>query len=230
MKQLKWTAFALCLLLLASCSSVVSKALLGCPDAEIDYVDAIKWNDITYQHHYDHNPPALQTGTQLGTTSYKLSGHACSDYVMRHSDATVLPVGTAVYEVQGYKPSFRIAAAGKLYEASSNPAAQTLADFYDMTGKTSGVSLHSSEDDRFIADLSEEAADQFIHHFLALPYLGRDAVYSASKLSGERIFLRIHLQDGTFVREVYWPEDKAFYSGAYATDALHQLIMEEFKP
>ncbi|RFU62700.1 hypothetical protein [Bacillus sp. V59.32b] len=59
--------------LLTSCS----KPFGGCPDTEIEWVDLVKINDITYEHQYpdegDIPLPSFQKGNSLGEIKNKKS-------------------------------------------------------------------------------------------------------------------------------------------------------------
>jgi len=43
------------------------------------------------------------------------------------------------------------------------------------------------------------------------------------------IFLRVHLQDGTSFRMVYYPKANAFSAGAFGTEKIQSLIVSQRK-
>jgi hypothetical protein len=92
-------------------------AIRVCPDSIIDWVDVLQWNGVKYSRNDDADISKLKQGAKVGSTKYMMADHACSDYKTKDGDATFLPAGTELYEVEGYDPSYRLIADGKMYEA-----------------------------------------------------------------------------------------------------------------
>ncbi|WP_211222553.1 hypothetical protein [Paenibacillus daejeonensis] len=196
--------------------------------AIIEWVDFLMINNINYSHNYDGAIAitADQLGDKVGEVSYMLNGHACTDHVSKNGDAAFLPIGTEVYGLKGYNSEYRVVANNKLYEVKENPNAETMGELMDIEGKVEKVSLESGIDGSPIGDFSEEASSEFIAELLPLPYVGFNKVYEKIKHQ-YGIFLRVHLQDGTSFRMVYYSEANAFSAGAFGTEKLKLLIMSQ---
>jgi len=200
----------------------------GCK-ASIEWVDFLMLNDVMYHHNDEGNRETAESpriGEKLGEVAYKINGHACLDYVPKNGDAAYLPVGTPIFEVQGYKPEFRVAAGNRIYQVWRNPRAATMKDLLDIEGKVTRVALESGYDGSPIGDFDAEAASEFVRALLPLPYVGRDAM-NEQIMHEPGVFLRVHLSDGTSFRMVYYPKANAFSAGAFGTERLKELIMTQ---
>ena len=196
--------------------------------AIIEWVDFLMINNIMYSYNYDGAKAinADQLGKKVGEVSYMLNGNACTDHVSKNGDAAFLPIGTEIYALKGYNAEYRVIANNKLYEVKENPNAETMGDLLDIEGKFQKVSLESGIDGSPIGDFSEEASSEFIAELLPLPYVGFNKVYEKSKHEAG-IFLRVHLQDGTSFRMVYYQNANAFTAGAFGTENLKLLITSQ---
>lgn len=201
--------------------------LRHCPDAEIDYVHALKWDDISYTRNYESDLTMVKAGEMIGQVGYELADHACSDYRMKNGDATLLQEGTAIFRVVGYKPEYRLMANGQLYEVSDNPRAKTMTDLYDVRGRITKVGFESTGDGSYLSDFTEAATAGFADRFLALPYVGAKGI--GERYKGDHLFLRVTLKDGSSFRIGFWPESGALTPGAVATDELRQLILGQWQ-
>lgn len=206
-----------------------------CPDADIDYIDALKWNDILYDYveetvsNTSQDASKVAKGREVGEIGYTLVNNACMGYKMKNGDATFLPIGTKVYEVEGYKPTFRLLAGDKLYQSNGNPEAATVSEVFDIEGRVSKISFESTDDGRHISYFTEEASKEFIEEYLSLKYVGFDEIYKKGKGLGDkgRAFLRIHLDDGTSFRISYWTEENLISPGAVGTDRLKTITLQQ---
>jgi hypothetical protein len=196
--------------------------------AIIEWVDFLMIYNIKYYQNYDGTKAvsAEQLGDKVGEVSYMLNEHACTGHVAKNGDAAFLPIGTVIYALKGYKSEFRVVADNKIYEVKENPDAETMGDLMDIEGKVKIVSLESGQDGSPIGNFSQEASSEFISELLPLPYVGFDAVYEKTKHEAG-IFLRVHLQDGTSFRLVYYPKANGFTAGAFGTEKLKLLIMSQ---
>lgn len=196
--------------------------------AEIDWVDFLMINNIKYYQNYDGTKAvkAEQLGDKVGEVSYMLIEHACTDHVAKNGDAAFLPIGTVIYALKDYKSEFRVVADNKIYEVKENPNAATMGDLMDIEGKVEKVSLESGQDGSPIGNFSQEASSEFISELLPLAYVGFDVVYEKTKHEAG-IFLRVHLQDGTSFRMVYYPKANGFTAGAFGTEKLKLLITSQ---
>ena len=197
----------------------------------LDYLDSLMLNDI----HYSNNE-SLDTrgksflpemiGDQISEVAYTMSDDACSDFVMQSGDATLLPTGTPIYEMKGYKPDFRVIADGRIFEVSDNPDAKTIGDLYDIEGKVSKVSRVSGNDGSVMREFSTEDAEAFISDLLSLKYVGFKAIYTDNPPE-YRISLRVDLKDGTHIQLGYWPKANAIVEGAYGTERMLEIVQAE---
>ncbi|MDG0810631.1 hypothetical protein [Cohnella rhizosphaerae] len=203
-------------------------SLRGACLGEIEWADFLMLNDVTYTANSEGTKevsPAKQ-GEKVGEVSYMLNDHACTDHQSKNGDAAFLPIGTAIYAMDGYKPSYRVMAGGIVYEAHANPNAKTLGDLWDIDGKIAKVSLESGIDGSPIGDFAPEASAVFARDLPQLKLVGFDAIYKDNKPE-YGIFLRVHLQDGTSFRMVFYENANAFTAGAYGTEAMKSVIVGE---
>jgi hypothetical protein len=209
----------------------------SCSNGVIDYFDAIMWNDISYYFGGETDSgnsqenTKVKKGKELGEISYNLADSACLGYKMKNGDATYLPIGSKVYEVEGYHSDFRLIAGDKLYQTNDNPNATRVSDVYDIEGKVSRISLESTEDGRFISFFSEEATKAFIEEYLQLAYLGVDTLYNTGKGAEAKgvEFLRLHLSDDTSFQIVYMTEENLISPGASGTERMLAIIEEHIQ-
>jgi hypothetical protein len=203
-----------------------------CPDGIIDWADFLKINGIRYSADYEVNNSGLkiEKGKKMGEVTYMLDGNACSDHKSEDGDAAYLSVGTEIYELKGYKSNFRIVADGKIYEVTDNPEAKTIGELFDIEGKVEKVGFASTHDGSHIDDFSEAGTKEFIAQFLELPYEGFEKVYKSSLDDKSRIFIDIHLEDGTFVRNSYWLDENVLNPGANGTKELKKIVLNENPP
>lgn len=114
-------AAAVALLLIASCQAPGAGS--GC-NAQIDWVDFIQIGTTQYLAR-----PGTGTSVQEGDlgavyarVKFKVSGHVCDpSYRLKDGDAAFLDPGTAIYQVNGFPPTQRLAARAQgrivLYQA-----------------------------------------------------------------------------------------------------------------
>ncbi|RLQ92229.1 hypothetical protein [Planomicrobium sp. Y74] len=196
-----------------------------CPDGIIDWIDALKINDIQYYAlpYGTYTVEENMKGEVIGEVLFEMDNKACSDHQMQNGDAAYLEVGTEIFEFEGYNPDFRVIANDVIYEVKENEKAETIGDLYDIEGKVVGMSLRSYFDGSFITDLKEEHWTEFLDEYLALEYVGFDKIYE--KIGNEdSTFLDIHLEDGTTVRFSYWTEANAVNPGAFASERMLEII------
>lgn len=194
----------------------------------LDWVDFLMLNDMKYSHNYDGTSEidAQQRGEQIGEVAYMLDGHACKGHQTKNGDAAYLPVGTPIYAMKGYKPSFRVIADGKVYQVGRNPHAKTIGDLWDIEGKVAKVSLESGMDGSLIGDFAPEASALAAKELPRLEIVGFDQINKDNKPE-YGIFLRVHLKDGTSLRLVFLEKANAFSAGAYGTEELKKMIVSE---
>ncbi|TFB12836.1 hypothetical protein E3U55_16970 [Filobacillus milosensis] len=213
---------------LVGCSQEQMNEVRGCPDAEISWVDVLMINDIKYEGG-DRSLSEMETlekGEKIGQVKYKLAGNACFDHKTKNGDAAFLPVGTDIYELVGYDSEFRVVANNKVYQVSENKKAKSISDLLDIRGKVAKLSLESEYDGSHISDFTEQETTKFIEDFLSLDYLGFSKVYKEID-SNQKVFLRIHLKDGSSFRIVYWLEENALNVGAFGTEEMKNIVLNK---
>lgn len=222
-----WGKIAIVLIFMIITASCGTLGIGPC-NAVNEWVDFLKINNVTYSQNFDGTKAvtAEKIGEEVGKVSFMLNEHVCTDYVAKNGDAAFLPIGTVVYALKGYKSEFRVVANNKVYEVNENPNAATIGDLIDIEGKVEKVSLESGQDGSPIGNFGQEASSEFISELLPLAYVGFDAVYEKTKHEAG-IFLRVHLQDGTSFRMVYYPKANGFTAGAFGTEKLKLLIMSQ---
>ncbi|MGG0642639.1 hypothetical protein ABE021_01670 [Sporosarcina gallistercoris] len=210
-------------LLSSGCSAV--NVIRGCPDGIIEWADVVKLNDVKYAGGIEgiSEGAALEKGSKVGEVNYMMADHACSNHKIRNGDAAYLPVGTEIYEAAGYRPDFRVIAEDRVFKVRDNEAADTIGDLYDIEGKVEGIILESEIDNSYLAELNEEQTKSFVEDYLSLEYRGYDKV--SDEIEGNnRVFLRIHLQDGSSFLESYWLDSNILTTGAYGTERMSMII------
>ncbi|MBA3943415.1 MAG: hypothetical protein H0X37_02500 [Herpetosiphonaceae bacterium] len=119
----------------------------------IDWVNFIKFNDITYVA--GDNPGRTLTEADLGPEFAKVRSKLADtvgdpSYRSQNSDAAFLEAGTPVFAIKGYAPNVMLAAHLQdrlvLYQADTNPAAKRGGDLLDLDGKVTFISINSMQD------------------------------------------------------------------------------------
>src|SRR5438105_5189369 len=156
--------------------------LASCASYQIDYIDFVHANGITYVGGYttgDYLGRAL-TDADLGAEQLRVKQSLATagkgpEYQVSDGDAAFVRVGEPVYAVRGYAPTFRLAAPpdGRLvlYEADTNPAARTGRDLLDIEGKVVGIALVSGKDGRaFLGRITDRSRiDDLVRLVLSAP-------------------------------------------------------------
>ncbi|MFC3750061.1 hypothetical protein [Paenibacillus sp. GCM10012306] len=202
-----------------------------CPYEIVEWVDVLMINDIKYQRNYEgtQEVKADQVGKKVGEVAYMLNDNACSDHITVNGDAAFLPVGTEIYELKGYRPEYRVVANHYIYEVSDNSQARTVGDLLDIGGRISKVSIESGIDGSLIRYFDPEAAKVFEEELLRLKASDFKEIYAVtSRTKNERqIFLRVHLQDGTSLRMIFYAEANAIHPGGFGTEKLKEVILSQ---
>ncbi len=121
-------------------------------------------------------------------------------YSTKDGDAAHLEPGTPVYEVEGYDPSFRLAARYRgnltLYEAVSNPRAGAGADLLDIEGRVGRLSVTHGEDTGQVlaAFTGPEEVQSLVRGLLDAPARRLDPDHFGLRNTYHVVF---HLEDGT---------------------------------
>ena len=120
------------------------------PSGSADYLDFVVVAGTTY--YAGDRPPAgrplrdSDLGAPVAAVRCKLAGHLVEEPGQHlDGDAAYLDPGTPLHAVNGYRPSFRLAARREgqlvLFEAAENPGARTWSDLLDLDGKVRRIAI-----------------------------------------------------------------------------------------
>ena len=195
------------------------------PTANIDWVNFVRFGGITYLASFNAGrelQPA-DLGPQFAAVRSRLEGNVHdANYQTQDGDAAFLDVGTPVYQVQGFAPTFRLAAYqnGKLalFEADTNPHAKTGADLLDIGGKVQSIAV--TDDTMSGAPLATITDAHQLATLVTLLLAAPVDQTRQSADSGPHYFLIFHLADGTQVGRVYLPAAHEVARGIIVPDAF----------
>jgi hypothetical protein len=216
-------------LLLAVLATSLVVGLAGCslfqPDVVIDWVDFVRFGGVTYLASFETGrelQPA-DLGARFATVQFRFAGNVHDpSRQTRDGDAAFLDAGTSVYRVNGYAPTFRLAAHrdGRivLFEADTNPHAKTGADLLDIGGKVQSIAV--TDDTSGGAPVATLSDAHLVTTLLALLLAAPVDQSRQSADSGARYFLAFHLADGTQVSRVYLPGAHEVGRGIIVSDAF----------
>lgn len=175
----------------------------------------VQLNGMVYQTRFQFiNAGRPLTAADLGpvhaTVRYRIEGQV-PPYDFRFngrraakSYATPLAVGTALYTVNGYAPTFRLVAEHQgqlvLFEAVYSPHADRGADLFDIAGKVQSISVHDTT-----IGMPQIAMVDDPHQVATLvDLIGQAQKFDALPPFAPQYFVLVfHLHDGTVVERVY---------------------------
>ena len=223
---MKWTLIVVVGILLAGCSTNPSKQDNNIFKTTIDWVEFVQWENTEYIRNYEASELDIEwpIGKELGEVAFMLNGHAGTQYQINNGDAAYLPIGTKLYEMEGYDPAFRIVANGDVFEVARPGKARLFGDFLDLNGKVERVILQSNEDLSFIHEFSQKHSEEFIEQLLTIPYAP-----DSENREGEQIFFAIELKDGSMTRSLYLPETGYLNYGGKASPRIVEIFEEELE-
>jgi hypothetical protein len=196
------------LVLAGGCAAVQGLSATHCPSSRkllpqgaADYIDFVQVGGVTY--HAATRPESGQAlrdgdlGTQVAVVRCKLAEHIVEDPAQRYldGDAAYLDKGTALYAVNGYRPSFRLAARRDgelvLFEAAENPRARTWADLLDLGGKVRWIGVNDGSN-RPLAAIRDRRQVARLVDLLLGSRVGKQVA-----CADDGVFLAFHLDDAT---------------------------------
>jgi hypothetical protein len=220
-----WVVLAGCLLL-AACGGWGGRPVAG----PRDYIDFVRFGGVTY-YVADHGVGRPIASGDLGPRFAVVRANPPTSgpplaYRPRDGDAPYLAVGSPVFTVKGYHPSFRLAAShhGRLhlYEAEEAAGARTGADLLDLAGKVRYLSVNSR---RFeLARIKDgPRVAELVAQVLAAPVRPTDG-----RAEHRYCFVVFNLADGTAVRRSFFPDTGQLAPGVYVppafTEAMEQAL------
>jgi hypothetical protein len=217
---------AMVALLAGGCDLVTTPTVSGGPGCRklvrqdaADYSNFVKLNGITYTT----DRPAVGRTLREGDLGQVHATVRCSlrekmdptQGELQDGDAAYLEAGSPLYQVRGYRPSFRLAARqdGRLvlFEADTNPEARAGRDLLDLEGKVRRISVNSRADATtelgVITDPGQVAG--MVRMLLAGPVDQR--VQPAAEQPAW--LLAFHLRDGTATVRAYDPAQRRVERG-----------------
>lgn len=182
----------------------------GGGNAVIEWVDAVRLGGVTYGTDAVYGRPLIRkdVGGVFAKTRCKLADKVTDPaYKLRDGDATFLKPKTALYEVNGYDPAFRLAARRRgdwvIYEAQRSPEAQTGEDLMDLEGKVDFISIESPDGPTEMGAIrNDEEVARLIGMLSSAPV--DQNLTPAEDEYEQALSIAFHLQDGTITsRDLY---------------------------
>jgi hypothetical protein len=215
--------------LLGSVSCALPTPMPPTSTIQIDWVNYIRFGGITYLAstlHAGHPLQVSDLGPQFAIVKFKLEGHVQDPhYQARDGDAAFLDVGTRIYTVKGYKPTFWLTANVNhnvlLFEADTNPKAKIGADLLDIGGKVNHIGVNSNQD-----GTTELAAIKNPKQVAQLVAMVLSAPVDQTRVGqgGPQYFLAFHLKDGTVVIRAYWLNSGELTRGILLPKAFGSVV------
>lgn len=224
MGRLRGLVIALCLLL-GACDGA-----RGRPEAvACDYRDFIRLGGVTYEV-ADHGVGRAIDHRDLGPVVARIlrgnppASGDCLSYRPEDGDAAFLAPGSPVYRVEGYRPSFRLAASHhgrlRLYEAREATGARVGADLLDLAGKVRYLSVNSGRVE--LARITErDQVAELVDLVLAAP-VGPARATAANRYCA----VVFNMADRTAVRRMFFPETGELMSGVVAPQRFSDAVVQ----
>ena len=199
--------------------------------AVIEWVDAVKLEGVTYgtDQVYGRRLTRKDVGEVFAKTRCKLAEKVTDpEYDLRDGDATFLTPRTALYEVEGYDPTFRLAARRRgdwvTYQAEWVPDAQTGQDLLDILGRVAYISVNSPKDGRteVAAIRNDDEVARLVSLILRAPV--DQALTPAGYEYDQQLFVAFHLKDGTVTSHALFPESGLLWRGIQVPEAFIRAI------
>jgi len=193
----------------------------------IDWVNFIKFNDITYLGGRDVQATFTEEDLYyFNEIKFKVADNVNNpNYQSKHGDAAFLEKGTLIYSIRGYSPDFRlIAKTGTemiLYEADTNPHAKKGADLLDISGKVEYIGVNGGGSGTTeLASIKEEGlVFQLVEMILEAPV---DQAFRSHE--GTQYFIAFYLNDGTVLYRSYYIRSGNLQRGIMLPDEFGRII------
>lgn len=201
---------------------------LGCGKRDvgihIDWVDFIKFNDITYVRSIASLESYREEDLEYyDKTRFKLADNVDDiNYRSKNGDAAFVEEETPVYSIKGYSPAFRLLVKGTgIYEADTNPHAKKGADLLDIGGRVEYIGINSPIDGKTeLASIREESlVSSLVEMVLNAPV---DQTFRSA--GGEQLFIAFHLKDGTTVNRSFRPNSGELSRGILLPQEFGEII------
>ena len=206
---------------------VLGTGLAGCGQAvHIDYANVLWYDGSEYVAQFQSTTVPL-AASDLGPTLFTVHRMYRDIPVSaphQDGDAGILAVGTPVYSVNGYRPTFRLAArfTGQivLFEADFSTHARTGADLLDIRGKVASIAVLDPQTHQPLGAISAPSAvSSLVEDVLNSPV-------EATRLDQnvETWVVVFHLRDGTTTMRSYWRDSGLLMWGIETPPGFGQAL------
>ena len=209
---------------IAALIALVSCGPLQTSHVVIDWIDFLKWNGVTYVAGPNAGAqlPATALGAQIGTVKKKVADVVEDPaYQTQDGDAAFLPIGTAIFSITDYRPSFRLAVNTTrviVYEADTDSRARVGSDILDLEGKVTSIDVATAAGDkRTIRDPA--IVSRCIELIEQSPV---DQSLQPPQSEAERI--TFHFRDGTQTERAFWPSAALLERGVRVPPELVRIV------
>ena len=214
---------------MVSCGANGSSGVGGGTGVQIDWVDFIRFNGITYISDSQRIESAL-LGPKFARVKFELEGNVHDpNYHSKDGDAAFLKAGTDVYTVKGYRSTFRLAAYQNgngplvLFEADTNPMAKKGSDLVDLAGKVRYIGVNSAQDGTLQLGATKDPREvaALVNMVLAAP-----VNQQISGSDGTRYFIVFYLNDGTTLSRMFTLNTGELARGILLPKAFGEAIQQ----
>lgn len=191
---------------------------------DIDWVNFVKLGGIQYMR-TDYLIDAEKLGSQISEVKFKVSDNVNNpNYIVKDGDAAYLEKGTPIFNINGYKSSFRIAIKSAneiiMYQVFENPKAKIGSDIADIVNKVDSIEINNETNGEEIVTITDvEKINKMVDMVLKAP-----VDLSASSQMGKRYLISFHLKDGSEFKGAYWLD-----SGKFSNVSIRFTLPVEFK-
>ncbi len=198
---------------------------------EINWVDFIKFNEITYLRSNQSLPYSEEELEYFAEIQFRVDGNInTTRYQIKDGDAAYVDEGKPIYSIEGYSPEFRLVARVDaelyLFEADTNPNAETGADLLDIGDKVEYIGINSPVDG--ITELASITEQELVSSLVEMA-LNAPVDQSFSSRGSRQLVIVFYLSDGTFVKRSFRPDDGLLSRGILLPDEFWE-IMQQFIP
>lgn len=217
------------IVLLTGCRFANKYVNIG-PMAQIDWIDFVMFNDIQYEGTWNNNKnlEGIKLGEEYEIVQFKLSDVVGNpSYKIKNGDSAYHEIGTKVYEIEGYKPSFRVAIKTsegiRIYEATHNSNASIGEDLLDIKSKVIMITLNSESNGKTQLGIIEEKSE--IEEIVE-GIMESTIDESIERNYENRYFIEFHLDDGTSVTRNFLPKSNLIGYGILISEELKDEILK----
>ncbi|MDB5074064.1 MAG: hypothetical protein JWO42_243 [Chloroflexi bacterium] len=199
----------------------------------IDWVPFVRFGGITYLQAPTAGRPlgAADLGQRFSIVRFKVAGVVHDPaYHIKDGDAAFLPIGTPVYRVKNYAPTFRLAArVGArivLFEADTDPLAHSGGDLLDIGGKVRAIGINSAKDGT--TRLATITDPRIVARLVGVVLHG-PVDQARTESTSAKYFITFLLRDGTVITRAYWLASGQLARGIMTPPAFRAAVDRALK-